>query len=212
MSEEYLVVGCCSKDCSSEGRGIQADTLCWRWRGGGSSRSRVERFSVDVSCQPPPIFMIRCSLFARISHRPASSASSSSSSQCCRQYASSSTQGWNTVIGLELHCQLKSDQKLFSGALCKPCVLYWSFRPKCAADASTRFDDAPNSNVALFDMALPGSLPVRIQTTFMNHSAVLMDHAATQSETPQTCASRSARPQLPDQPLFALRQEALLLS
>ncbi|KAL7749673.1 hypothetical protein RI367_004901 [Sorochytrium milnesiophthora] len=48
---------------------------------------------------------------------------------------------WEPVIGLEFHVQIASSQKLFS-------------------DASTDyFHSAPNSNVALFDAAIPGSMP-----------------------------------------------------
>ncbi len=48
---------------------------------------------------------------------------------------------WEIVIGLEVHAQVASRAKLFSGA-------------------STRFGAEPNSNVALVDAALPGMLPV----------------------------------------------------
>jgi hypothetical protein len=49
--------------------------------------------------------------------------------------------GWQPVIGLELHVQLKSPIKLFSSA-------------------PTSFDEIPNTQVAFFDAAIPGSLPV----------------------------------------------------
>ena len=48
---------------------------------------------------------------------------------------------WETVIGLEIHAQVASNAKLFSGA-------------------STVFGNAPNSNVSLVDAAMPGMLPV----------------------------------------------------
>ena len=48
---------------------------------------------------------------------------------------------WETVIGLEVHAQVTSKAKLFSGA---------------AAD----FGAAPNSQVSLVDAAMPGMLPV----------------------------------------------------
>ena len=44
------------------------------------------------------------------------------------------------VIGLEVHAQVTSNAKLFSGA-------------------STTFGAAPNSNVSLVDAAMPGMLP-----------------------------------------------------
>jgi aspartyl-tRNA(Asn)/glutamyl-tRNA(Gln) amidotransferase subunit B len=51
------------------------------------------------------------------------------------------TGGWEVVIGLEIHAQVTSHAKLFSGA-------------------STEFGGAPNSHVSLVDAAMPGMLPV----------------------------------------------------
>ena len=48
---------------------------------------------------------------------------------------------WELVIGLEVHAQVASNAKLFSGA-------------------STQFGAEPNSNVAFVDAAMPGMLPV----------------------------------------------------
>ena len=48
---------------------------------------------------------------------------------------------WELVIGLEVHAQVASKAKLFSGA-------------------STEFGAEPNSNVAFVDAAMPGMLPV----------------------------------------------------
>ncbi len=48
---------------------------------------------------------------------------------------------WELVIGLEVHAQVSSNAKLFSGA-------------------STSFGAEPNSNVAFVDAAMPGMLPV----------------------------------------------------
>jgi aspartyl-tRNA(Asn)/glutamyl-tRNA(Gln) amidotransferase subunit B len=48
---------------------------------------------------------------------------------------------WEVVIGLEVHAQVTSNAKLFSGA-------------------STAFGAEPNSNVAFVDAAMPGMLPV----------------------------------------------------
>ena len=48
---------------------------------------------------------------------------------------------WELVIGMEVHAQVKSTAKLFSGA-------------------STAFGSEPNTNVALVDAAMPGMLPV----------------------------------------------------
>lgn len=51
------------------------------------------------------------------------------------------TGDWEMVIGLEIHAQVTSNSKLFSGA-------------------STEFGGAPNDHVSLVDAAMPGMLPV----------------------------------------------------
>jgi aspartyl-tRNA(Asn)/glutamyl-tRNA(Gln) amidotransferase subunit B len=48
---------------------------------------------------------------------------------------------WDVIIGLEVHAQVTSEAKLFSGA-------------------STAFGGEPNSHVSLVDAAMPGMLPV----------------------------------------------------
>ena len=48
---------------------------------------------------------------------------------------------WETVIGLEVHAQLNTRSKIFSGA-------------------STAFGAAPNTQASGVDIALPGTLPV----------------------------------------------------
>src|SRR3978361_937863 len=52
-----------------------------------------------------------------------------------------STGEWEVVIGLEVHAQVTSNSKLFSGA-------------------ATEFGGEPNTHVALVDAAMPGMLPV----------------------------------------------------
>jgi aspartyl-tRNA(Asn)/glutamyl-tRNA(Gln) amidotransferase subunit B len=51
------------------------------------------------------------------------------------------TDNWEVVLGLEVHCQVVSKAKLFSGS-------------------STTFGAEPNSQVSLVDAAMPGMLPV----------------------------------------------------
>lgn len=51
------------------------------------------------------------------------------------------TGDWEVVIGLEIHAQVTSNSKLFSGS-------------------STEFGGAPNAHVSLVDAAMPGMLPV----------------------------------------------------
>ena len=60
-------------------------------------------------------------------------------------YISGKTGDWEIVIGLEIHAQVSSSSKLFSGA-------------------STEFGKDPNHNVSLVDAAMPGMLPVINQT------------------------------------------------
>ena len=57
------------------------------------------------------------------------------------QPAANLIRGWEVVIGLEVHAQVASKAKLFSGA-------------------STEFGGEPNSHVSLVDAAMPGMLPV----------------------------------------------------
>lgn len=49
--------------------------------------------------------------------------------------------GWEVVIGLEIHCQLNTNSKIFSGS-------------------ATTFGAEPNTQASLIDLALPGVLPV----------------------------------------------------
>lgn len=49
--------------------------------------------------------------------------------------------GWELTVGIEIHAQLNTASKLFS-------------------PAATSFNDEPNSHVALFDVAMPGSQPL----------------------------------------------------
>lgn len=51
------------------------------------------------------------------------------------------TGDWEVVIGLEIHCQILSKSKLFSGS-------------------STKFGAEPNTQVSFVDAAMPGMLPV----------------------------------------------------
>ena len=58
-----------------------------------------------------------------------------------KTFISGSTGKWEVVVGMEVHAQVISESKLFSGA-------------------STAFGGAPNSHVSLVDAAMPGMLPV----------------------------------------------------
>ena len=51
------------------------------------------------------------------------------------------SKNWETVMGLEVHLQLATISKIFSGS-------------------STAFGGAPNSQACSVDLAMPGTLPV----------------------------------------------------
>ncbi len=57
------------------------------------------------------------------------------------QFLKGATGDWEIVIGMEVHAQVASNAKLFSGA-------------------ATAFGGAPNDHVSLVDAAMPGMLPV----------------------------------------------------
>ena len=58
-----------------------------------------------------------------------------------KNFISGENQDWELVIGLEVHAQVTSSSKLFSGS-------------------STSFGATQNSNVSLVDAAMPGMLPI----------------------------------------------------
>ncbi|MAA97144.1 MAG: Asp-tRNA(Asn)/Glu-tRNA(Gln) amidotransferase GatCAB subunit B [Stappia sp.] len=58
-----------------------------------------------------------------------------------KSFIKGATGDWEIVIGMEVHAQVTSNSKLFSGA-------------------STEFGKDPNDNVSLVDAAMPGMLPV----------------------------------------------------
>jgi aspartyl-tRNA(Asn)/glutamyl-tRNA(Gln) amidotransferase subunit B len=58
-----------------------------------------------------------------------------------KRFISGATGDWEIIVGMEVHAQVTSESKLFSGA-------------------STSFGAEPNDNVSLVDAAMPGMLPV----------------------------------------------------
>src|SRR5262249_61547447 len=58
-----------------------------------------------------------------------------------KRFIPGATGDWEVIVGMEVHAQVLSNAKLFSGA-------------------STEFGAAPNANVSLVDAAMPGMLPV----------------------------------------------------
>ncbi|XP_076241646.1 glutamyl-tRNA(Gln) amidotransferase subunit B, mitochondrial isoform X2 [Calliopsis andreniformis] len=61
--------------------------------------------------------------------------------KCYLRFASTNLTGWKSTVGLEIHAQIATKSKLFSGA-------------------STNFSSPINSCVSLFDCAIPGTMPV----------------------------------------------------
>ncbi|KPM44241.1 Glutamyl-tRNA(Gln) amidotransferase subunit B, mitochondrial [Neonectria ditissima] len=61
---------------------------------------------------------------------------------------SQTVDGWELTVGIEVHAQLNTSRKLFS-------------------PATTSFNDEPNSHVALFDVAMPGSQPLFQKATLV---------------------------------------------
>ncbi|KAI2624484.1 GatB/GatE catalytic domain-containing protein [Xylaria nigripes] len=57
-------------------------------------------------------------------------------------------EGWELTVGIEIHAQLNTAKKLFSGA-------------------TTSFNDEPNTHVAYFDLATPGSQPIFQKETLL---------------------------------------------
>ena len=58
-----------------------------------------------------------------------------------KKFIRGATGDWEIIVGMEVHAQVTSQAKLFSGA-------------------STAFGGGPNSHVSLVDAAMPGMLPV----------------------------------------------------
>ncbi|MCK5748453.1 MAG: Asp-tRNA(Asn)/Glu-tRNA(Gln) amidotransferase GatCAB subunit B, partial [Oricola sp.] len=58
-----------------------------------------------------------------------------------KRFIPGATGDWEVIIGMEVHAQVISNSKLFSGA-------------------ATEFGAEPNNNVSLVDAAMPGMLPV----------------------------------------------------
>ena len=56
--------------------------------------------------------------------------------------------GWETVIGLEVHVQLATKSKIFSGS-------------------STTFGSKPNTQASALDLGMPGTLPTQMRRRFV---------------------------------------------
>ena len=69
-----------------------------------------------------------------------------------KDWIKGATGDWEIIIGLEVHAQITSKSKLFSGA-------------------SAEYGGAPNDHVSMVDAAMPGMLPV------INANAMVMSSA-----------------------------------
>ncbi|GFR70023.1 glutamyl-tRNA(Gln) amidotransferase subunit B, mitochondrial [Elysia marginata] len=87
---------------------------------------------------PKPQRIFACSLCGSPQSRSLTKHSSTTQKQALN--IADNGKKWQSVIGLEIHAQIKSASKLFSGA-------------------GTQFGVSPNTQVSLFDAAFPGTLP-----------------------------------------------------
>lgn len=64
---------------------------------------------------------------------------------------------WEVVVGIEIHAQLRSNSKLFSGVVS---LVLFTLAHLHLKDAPNKAEEPPNTQVAAADIAFPGSLPV----------------------------------------------------
>ena len=81
------------------------------------------------------------------------------------QLVSGAKSDWEVIIGLEVHAQVTSQAKLFSGA-------------------SAAYGGAPNAHVSLVDAAMPGMLPVISSSASSRQSHGASPQRENQSEEP----------------------------
>jgi len=80
---------------------------------------------------------------------------------------------WELTVGIEVHAQLNTERKLFS-SMFWPLDYFQEQMLITVQGARTSIDAEPNSRVALFDLAYPGTQPVKsnrilLQDSFSNH-------------------------------------------
>ena len=68
---------------------------------------------------------------------------------------------WELTVGIEVHAQLNTERKLFSSKLWRPLRFSWETWLTELQGARTSVDAEPNTHVALFDLAYPGTQPVK---------------------------------------------------
>lgn len=75
---------------------------------------------------------------------------------------------WELTVGIEVHAQLNTERKLFS-SMSWP-LYYLNHMLITDQGARTSIDAEPNSRVALFDLAYPGTQPVKSNRILLQDS------------------------------------------
>ena len=73
--------------------------------------------------------------------------------------------GWEVVVGIEVHAQIKSRRKLFSGEQPYWTCVYSVNAAVYTESLSSDLTSSPNTHVVPFDAAFPGTLPVAHAST-----------------------------------------------
>lgn len=120
-----------------------------------------------------------------------------------------SRQEWELTVGVEIHAQLNTDAKLFSSTF-----LFWTLPTLniCLTNrigAATSTSDVPNSNVALFDLAFPGSQPVSAMQSSVG--ALLIRMIGISNRNTFTGSAGCDRPELRDPACQSIRPQTLFL-
>jgi len=76
---------------------------------------------------------------------------------------------WELTVGIEVHAQLNTDRKLFS-SMSWPLDCFEEHMLITDQGARTSIDAEPNSRVALFDLAYPGTQPVKSNRILLQDS------------------------------------------
>lgn len=94
--------------------------------------------------------------------------------------------GWQVVIGIETHAQIRSRQKLFSGTpLAHLNTLLVNI---LSSDSQTSaLDASPNIHVSPFDAAFPGTLPVRTTIWVLQSGKLMRLNLENQSKMCRPC-------------------------
>ena len=86
----------------------------------------------------------------------------------------SSSDRWELTVGIEIHAQLNTERKLFSSMHTNLLPWYYLCSPSSIEGARTSLDDEPNSHVSVFDLAFPGSQPVKLNSAVFSGCAKKM--------------------------------------